>query len=367
MTGLAPTTDTTATALMAGGDPVRAADQIIERLDGEPAAGADLRDTLGHLGQTLQTRAARKSELLLQPLHQLSTRAADGGPIANALIDLKMQVEALDPARVDFSAGWLARTLGYLPFVGTPVKRYFSRYESATTTLDAIVDSLEQGREVLKRDNITLRADQDELRALTDELSSTVAFAQGVDARLSEALELRIPADDPRADRVRKELVFPLRQRIQDIQQQLVVSQQGILTSELIVRNNEELIRGVNRALTVTINALQVAVSLAAALANQRIVLDKVEAVNRTTERMIGQSAKLLREQGAQIHRQAAGTQLDVGILKQAFVDIRAALDEVAAFRLDALPQMSRNITELDQITAEAGTLISRLPADAPA
>ena len=41
--------------------------------------------------------------------------------------------------------------------------------------------------------------------------------------------------------------------------------------------------RGVDRSLDVTVNALQVAVTVALALANQKIVLDKVEAINKTT------------------------------------------------------------------------------------
>lgn len=163
---------------------------------------------------------------------------------------------------------------------------------------------------------------------------------------------------------MRDELLFALRQRIQDIQQQLLVSQQGVLTSALIVRNNEELIRGVNRALTVTVNALSVAVTLALALANQRIVLDKIEAVNRSTEKIIADSARQLREQGATIHRQAASAQLDVNVLRQAFVDIRVALDDIAGFRRTALPEMSRSIATLDQLTVEAAALVQRLPAD---
>ncbi|PTD96269.1 toxic anion resistance protein [Pseudothauera lacus] len=350
-------------AIAEGTDPDQAARQIVTALSEGEHSLQGIRDALNGLGQSLQVKAARKSELLLQPMHQLSARAADGGSIANTLIDLKMQVEALDPARVDFSAGWLSRLFGYLPFVGTPVKRYFSRYESASTVIDAIVASLERGREELKRDNITLRADQEDLRALAGELTRTANNAQLIDARLSEALEIDIPADDPRADLIARDLLFPLRQRIQDIQQQLAVTQQGLLTSDLIVRNNEELIRGVNRALTVTVNALQVVVSLAAALANQRIVLDKVNAVNRTTERMIGDGARMLREQGAEIHRQAASSQLDIGVLRQAFADIRGALDEVSSFRQQALPEMARNILALDEITREAGSLIERLPA----
>ena len=67
------------------------------------------------------------------------------------------------------------------------------------------------------------------------------------------------------------------RQRVMDLQQQLLVNQQGFLTTEMIVRNNKELVRGVNRALNTTVSALQVGATLAMALANQRIVLENVD------------------------------------------------------------------------------------------
>lgn len=349
---------------LATADATQVADQLVLLAKSDGQARSEVQEALRTFGEKLQFKAARKSDMLKQPLRQLSARAGDGGGVADTLIDLKMQVEALDPAGVDFAPGWLARLLGYLPFVGTPVKRYFSRYESASATLSAIVKSLEKGREELKRDNITLRADQEELQTLVAELTESLAYSQAIDARLSQRLAEEIPADDPLAAFVRDELLFALRQRIQDIQQQLLVSQQGVLTSALIVRNNEELIRGVNRALTVTVNALSVAVTLALALANQRIVLDKIEAVNRSTEKIIADSARQLREQGATIHRQAASAQLDVNVLRQAFVDIRVALDDIAGFRRTALPEMSRSIATLDQLTVEAAALVQRLPAD---
>ena len=69
-------------------------------------------------------------------------------------------------------AGWFTRTLGLIPGVGTPLKRYFSRYEQAGTVIDAIIRSLEDGAEQLARDNRTLLNDQRDMRDLTIKLKS---------------------------------------------------------------------------------------------------------------------------------------------------------------------------------------------------
>ena len=41
----------------------------------------------------------------------------EGGEVANALVNLKMKVEELDPGKFDFEPGWATRAMGMLPFV----------------------------------------------------------------------------------------------------------------------------------------------------------------------------------------------------------------------------------------------------------
>ena len=313
------------------------------------------------LGLDLQKQAARKSDMLKEPISKLSQRGEDGGDVANALVDLKMKVEELDPAQFNFSPGWLSRSLGFLPFVGNPIKRYFTRYESADTVLSSIKSSLEKGQRTLERDNVTLLDDQVSMRDLTFKLQNAIKIGQAIDEELAYRMENKLSPSDDKYKFIEEEILFPLRQRIQDLQQQLAVNQQGFIAIEMIIRNNKELIRGVNRALNVTMSALQVAATLALALANQRIVLEKVESVNVTTNKLIAGSAKRLKEQGAAIHKQASSTQLDMSVLKQSFADIRAALDDISKFRHDALPKMAQTIVELNKMTEEQDKAIEDL------
>ena len=106
--------------------------------------------------------------------------------------------------------------------------------------------------------------------------------------------------------------------------------------------------RGVQRALNVTVSALSTAITLALALENQRITLEKVKAVNLVTNDLIAGTAAKLRTQGVEIHKQAASTMLDMEVLKKAFQDITAALNDIEQFRSNALPAMKKNIQEMD-------------------
>lgn len=319
------------------------------------------REAAEKFGAEEQKQAARHSAMLREPIKKLSTRGADGGPVANALLDLKMKVEELDPGKFDFEPGWFSRTLGRLPGVGTPIKRYFSRFESAQTVLAAIVRSLEEGKEQLLRDNVTLGEDQKNMRESSKRLQASIELARLVETKIAYRLEREIPADDPRHKFLAEEILFPLRQRILDLQQQLAVSQQGVVAIEILVRNNKELARGVDRALRVTMSALETGVTVALGLANQRIVLDKVQAASKTADDLIAGTAKRLRTQGVEIQKQAATTQLDVGVLKTAFTDLEAALEDLSTFRQQALPQLASTIGELDQITQAAEKTIQKM------
>lgn len=313
------------------------------------------------LGSKTQQEAARRSAMLKQPIKSLAEKSEDGGVVARSLIELNTQVDQLDPGKFDFEAGWLARTLGRLPGFGTPLQKYFTRFQQADTVIDAIIRALEDGREQLGRDNTTLAMDQKAMRQLTIRLAKTIQLGQLIDQRLGYALERDIAPDDAKRHFVEEELLFPLRQRIIDLQQQMAVNQQGVLATELIIRNNKELMKGVNRAVNVTVSALTIGVTVALALANQKIVLDKVGAVNQTTSRLIEQTASQLRTQGVAIQKQAAESQLNIESLAKAFADIRIALDDIAKFRRQALPTMAQNILKMESLTDTAEEQIRRM------
>jgi uncharacterized protein YaaN involved in tellurite resistance len=319
------------------------------------------KNSVEQMGADIQKRAAKQSEMLRQPLKNLSSKAEDGGDVANALINLKVKVEELDPSKFNFEPGWFSRTLGHIPGIGTPIKRYFSKFESSQTAISAITKSLENGRDQLLRDNLTLQEDQKQMRETSKRLEQAIKLGQLMDHKIQYKLDREITKEDTKHRFISEELLFPLRQRIIDLQQQLAVSQQGVIATEIIMRNNKELSRGVNRAINVTVTALETAVTVAMALANQKIVLDKVNSVSKTTSDLIAGTAAKLKTQGAEIHKQASSAQLDLNSLKSAFADLKIAMEDVSTFRLNALPQMANSILELDKISNEAEKTIAKL------
>ena len=88
---------------------VAKAEQFVDALLSlDPAdirARQDGKSAIENMGLDLQRRAAQKSQMLKQPIKKLTERAQDNGDVGNALIDLKMAVEEIDPGAIDFEAG----------------------------------------------------------------------------------------------------------------------------------------------------------------------------------------------------------------------------------------------------------------------
>ncbi|WP_373183277.1 toxic anion resistance protein, partial [Halomonas campaniensis] len=109
-----------------------------------------------------------------------------------------------------------------------------------------------------------------------------------------------------------------------------------------------------------------VAVTVALAMANQRLVLDRVEALNATTSAMIGGTARTLRQQGVEIQQRASGAMLDMQALEQAFEDVMGAIDDLSRYRQEALPRLDAQIDRLADLSRRGGSAIDRLQQATP-
>ncbi|HPT19867.1 MAG TPA: toxic anion resistance protein, partial [Methanothrix sp.] len=160
---------------------------------------------------------------------------------------------------------------------------------------------------------------------------------------------------------VSEEVLFPLRQRIMDMQQVIVVNQQGVMASEIVIRNNKELMRGVERAQNVTINALRTSVTVAGALYDQNIVLKKIEMLNETTSSIIATTARALKGQGADIQNQSMQANISPEALKAAFADAMEALDSISTYKQEALPAMRKTIEDFRVLAVRGEEQIEKL------
>ena len=314
-------------------------------------AKREITQAIENLGSDIAYKSATKNEMLARRMKTLGKQGGESGEVAKSLEELAIKMRDLDPKGIDFAKSGLGGRLF------NPVRRYFERYKSADAEIASIVKSLDSGKDMLKNDNVTLELEEGSMRELTKQLNQQIEIGLDLDAYLSQAIEnakASGTADPERIRFVEEEVLFPLRQKITDFQQLQLVNQQGIVSMNVLRRNNAELIRAVDRAEHVTVSALRVAVTVAGALYNQRIVLEKVQALNETTNAMISSTASMLKEQGAQIQAAAGETSISVETLQQSFADTMQALEDISNYKQAALPRIRQTIDDF-QMLAETG------------
>ena len=228
------------------------------------------------------------------------------------------------------------------------------------------MQSLERGKATLKNDNVTLELEEDTMRDLTKQLNQQIEMATDLDSYLTTAVEkarAEGTTDPERIKFVEEEVIFPLRQKILDFQQLQTVNQQGIVSMNIIRRNNLELMRAVDRAESVTVSALRVAATVAGALYNQRIALEKVTTLNAATNEMITSTARMLKEQGTEIQKQATEANISTDTLKESFANTIQALEDISNYKQQALPRIKQTIAEFQAIADEGQKHIDRIEA----
>lgn len=302
-------------------------------------------------------RSSQKNALLEVSIKNLSKIGDEGGEVAVGLTELQRAMKDLDPSMIDFTKK------GFFGRVSNPIRSYFDKYQKADNVINDIMESLERGKATLKNDNTTLEIEEISMRDLTKKLAKEIEMGIMMDEEISAALDkAKANNDDPdRISFVSEEILFPLRQRVMDMQQMIVVNQQGIIAIEVIRRNNKELIRGVDRAKNVTISALRTATIVASALYNQKIVLNKIDLLNKTTNDLISGTSKMLKEQGAEVQKQSIEANISIDTLKVAFSDTLEALNAISTYKQEALPKLKETITQFKELADLGEKQISKL------
>jgi uncharacterized protein YaaN involved in tellurite resistance len=314
-------------------------------------------------GQQLVASSNTSSRLLERSSTSVAGAKKSGNSaqvyVASTLGELRSTVEDLTPNRADFSVG--RKILGVIPG-GNKMAKYFQKYESSQKQLDKIIKSLMAGQDELLKDNASLAQEKAQLWETMQGLSEYAVFAKALDTATAQKIDaMKLRGQIEEATKLDSDVLFPIRQRHQDILTQLAVSVQGYLAIDMIRKNNTELIKGVERARTTTISALRTAVIVAQALANQKMVLDQIDAINTTTNNMILKTSEMLKEQTGRIHQQAASSGVSVETLQRAFDNVFQTMDAIDTFRSQANKSMEGTVLALESGLERARPYLERV------
>ena len=319
------------------------------------ALGAVARRTFERTSQT-------SSRFMEQSLRESKEKGNAQASVAKSLSELRTTMEDLAPKDETFAE----KALGWLPGRNL-AKRYFRNFESNQDQLDEVLGALSRGQEMLQKDNAELAVER---RGLWEDLGALQKAAYLLnlldDRTVRRAEQLRAEGKAQDADAMERDVLFAVRQRRQDVATQIAVTVQAYLSMGLIEDNNTKLQQGVERARTTTVTALRTAVITAQALENQKIVLDQIDAVNRTTDDLIGRTSQMLADNSLKIQEQAATSGVSPETLQKAFDNLFTTMDGIDAFRTKANENFLTTVNSLEQQVQRAQPYIERMEKERP-
>ena len=104
---------------------------------------------------------------------------------------------------------------------------------------------------------------------------------------------------------------------------------------------------------------------VAQALANQKLVLDQITALNTTTANIIDGTSKMLKDNTARIHEQAANSTIPLETLSRAFQNIYDTMDSIDTFKMQALDSMKQTVQSLEGEVTKSKAYIARAQGQA--
>jgi uncharacterized protein YaaN involved in tellurite resistance len=336
-----------------------------EYVDGLAALDARSPEFAGKIGEIvalgsgeMRGAAAQSNRMLERTIRSLPANGEDAqSRVSSSLVELRRTVEDLDPR--DLPGGKARKLLSRLPG-GNKLRDHVAKYASAQGTLNKIVGSLRGGQDELRRDNAALQTERVRLWDSMGKLQEYVVLTEALDTAVERHIAGVEATDPAQADTLRADVLFPVRQKHQDLLTQLAVCAQGYLAMDVVRRNNDELIKGVDRAATTTVSALRISVMLASALDNQRKVVEQVNALRGTTEDLIRGNAEMLATQSGEIQRIAADPAVGAETLRSAFQQIYRTLDAIDTYKVQATEAMATTVENLTSELQHASVYLER-------
>ncbi|WP_320823908.1 toxic anion resistance protein [Reinekea sp.] len=334
---------------------------LLERIqqvgDRDISARNDLTSEAKNFGQEVRRQIAHQSDLLNAPIKDIMGNSGESGDLSQDLLALRARVEEVNPNKFDFSEGTLRRLLSKLPGIGTKLEAWWSQYQSVSTVINDILANLEKGKNVLTKDNMTLKIDRDKLMEFTWQLQDQLQIAMLLDAELAQWSS---DLEAAQKKYIEEDILYYLRQEVQDMQLSLGAANQAILVSDIIRRANEELIRSTDRTLNVSAQALQTAAALQVALSHQEKQMKAVKATQEMTVELLKSTAEKAKVQGVQIVKDANDVSGMIEGLQQAFSDTIEAMNLLDAYKQEALPAMQSNVNLLDDLNKQMKEQVDR-------
>jgi uncharacterized protein YaaN involved in tellurite resistance len=243
------------------------------------------------LGRAEQQAFWQLNNRLVHPLQQLMADTRAGGQVSTLLQSLQRKVKAIHPPEKRRPGLWQRLMLLFSEH-NSPWEMWLAAYPDEKKQLMALVERLDDEKQQLIRDNHILNADHEQVSAAVKDLERACDQVNAFTQQLSAADQLDAG--------FRAELLPEVQRRLIELQQQLLIGRQAVLTIDLLIKQNKSLINGIEQAVYSTTSAVNVAAGVALASRQQQTMAGQEQAGEQSIDVARLEQAQQLIEQTIQ-------------------------------------------------------------------
>lgn len=263
-----------------------------------------------------------------------------GNDIETYINNLCEKIRSLNPSNVDFQKKRIN--------IFNPAKKYFGKIKQEETPIGDIIDALDNEKNILSRDNITLEIEINKINEIIEELEKENENGSIFITEINNIIEkLKKENNTSKIKFYTQNILDPLEKKIYDIKQMIIVKEQSIIALQIIRRNNKEIIRNIDRVKNVTISALNTAVMVATSMFNQKIVLDKINSLEKGAQNITADIGNTLDE--IKIEKLDSSSNPPV-LLQKTFDNALKVFSEVDTENQKTFPESQIQIIELKKL-----------------
>lgn len=219
-----------------------------------------VKEALSALGSKEQNSFWRINSHLILPIQKLIADTRHGGTVTGLLQQLQNKVSDVQPPKDKRSLKQSFLLL--FSARNSALDMWMESYPQKRDEVTNIINQLSSTKKQLKHDNLILANDKAKLDTEVKKLGQIMEFISKLEEKLKEFME------KSGNDLMNEEFLPVLEKRHIEMQQQLLIARQSVMTIDLIIKQNQTLIHGIDQSIKTTASALDIAASVA--LANRR-------------------------------------------------------------------------------------------------
>ncbi|MWV45725.1 tellurium resistance protein [Paenibacillus sp. HJL G12] len=313
-----------------------------------------LMDQIGQIGQKTMEKAGQSLTMLERPVNELMS--GKRSEVTNNIVKLRTEIDSLSKSK---QLGFFEKMLRK-----TPIKNYIYKYQSVKTNVDAIVQSLRNGKDTLQENVVYMK--NLKRSSIEEVYNLQVRIAMG--NKLKELFEQEIakPENENRKTLLERGLRKVVT-RIQSFTEMIMLYQQAIAGTDIINDNNDKLIDSVNATIDKTQHLITVSAMISMALQDQLDTIEAVNSANESLQNMFEENSRLLKETTQKTNDLLGKPAIEMDSVNRAMSDLFAAIDLYEQSNRTIIQTATEHTAKMTEINKQLTQRLGLMPGNKPA